>query len=155
MKGCWDILLAEDREDDVILMRQAFAKAGVGSRLHVVCDGAEAKAYLEGNGEYRDRTAYPFPHLMLLDVNMPRVNGFEVLEWIRRQPGWSCLLVHMLSASIREADMVRAYEAGANSYAVKPSRMDELIGFVTALHDWHQFVRFAPEPRKSARAKQA
>ncbi len=136
--------MAEDHDDDAVLLRQAFAKAQVQARLQVVPDGAEVIEYLRGAGVYADRVAFPFPHLLLLDVNTPRRNGFEVLEWLRQQPSCHNLMVHVFTSSARAADVTRAYELRANSYVVKPSRMDELTAFAQALGDWHRFVRLAP-----------
>lgn len=141
-----NLLLAEDREDDVVLMRQAFNKAGVSSRLQVVEDGAQALAYLKGEDGYADRSVFPFPNVLLLDVNMPRFNGFEVLEWVRQQPWSNQLMVHILTSSSRDADVQRAYDLGANTYVVKPSRMDDLIAFVSAFHALHRYVRLPQKP---------
>ena len=135
-----NILLAEDNEDDVFLLREAFKRAGVGTPLHRVANGLETQAYLKGEGAYADRTTYPVPDIVLLDLNMPRMNGFEVLEWVRRDAQWSRLVVHVLTASPRETDIQRAYGLAANSYVVKPTRIDELVAFVTALHQWHRFT---------------
>jgi CheY-like chemotaxis protein len=140
MNTAFNILLAEDNADDVFLLQQAFKKAGVDSRLHLAADGAEALAYLKGEGRYSDRAASPFPDVLLLDLNMPRMNGFEVLEWVRGHPQWGGLIVHVLTTSVREVDVQRAYDLRANSYVVKPSRVDELVQFVRALHEWHHFV---------------
>src|SRR5438477_3383302 len=85
------ILLAEDAEDQVVLVRRAFAKAQLLNPVHVVPNGEEAIAYLQGTGKYANRDEYPLPCLLLLDLKMPRKNGFEVLEWIRQQPGLSAL----------------------------------------------------------------
>jgi len=93
------ILLAEDREDEVLLLRHAFAKAGLLNPLHVVPNGEEAIHYLQGEGKYANRDEYPLPALVLLDLKMPRVDGFEVLRWIRQQPGLSALRVVVLTAS--------------------------------------------------------
>src|SRR5229473_2661647 len=81
------ILLAEDREDEVLLLRHAFAKAGFLNPLQVVPNGEEAIHYLQGEGKYANRDEYPLPALVLLDLKMPRKDGFEVLQWIRQQPG--------------------------------------------------------------------
>jgi CheY-like chemotaxis protein len=144
-----NILLAEDNSDDVVLLEHAFKKAGVTSHLTAVTDGLEALDYLKGEGAFADRVAYPFPEILLLDLNMPRKNGFEVLAWVRRDAGCSRLMVHILTASPREADAERAYALGANSYVVKPSRFDELVGFVAALGKWHQFVTLARPPAEA------
>jgi two-component system response regulator len=133
-------LLAEDDSDDVLLMGQALKKASVTSRLHVVCDGVEALEYLKGEGNFNDRVAHPFPDMLLLDLNLPRVNGFQVLERVRRDPACKRLIVHVLTTSSQEVDAQRAYELGASSYVLKPSGIDALADFVTALHYWHRFV---------------
>src|SRR5881275_3003138 len=93
------ILLAEDREDDISLIRKAFAKAYIQNPLHVVRDGEEAIAYLQGEGRYANRDEFPLPALMLLDLKMPKRNGFEVLKWIRQQPGLRTLRVIVLTNS--------------------------------------------------------
>ena len=107
-------------------------------------------AYLGGEGPFANRETYPFPDILLLDLNMPRKNGFEVLAWLRSDPRFSRLMVHVLTASSRPADVQLAYELHANSYTVKPSRLDELVDFVSALHQWHRFLTLArpvPEPK--------
>jgi CheY-like chemotaxis protein len=100
---------------------------------------------LKGEGVYRDRASFPFPDVLLLDLNMPRMNGFEVLEWVRKTGECSRLVVYVLSASSRQADVQKAYDLRANSYIVKPSRMEELTGFVAALHQWHGFTALPSE----------
>lgn len=142
-----NILLAEDNEDDIFLLQQAFRKAGVASHLHAVHDGIEAREYLRGEGPFADRDEHPFPDIMLLDLNMPRMNGFELLEWVRREDDCRRLIVYVLTASARDPDVERAYKMGANSYILKPSRVDELVSFVTALHQWHHFLVLAHHPQ--------
>ena len=149
------ILLAEDSPDDVLLLQHAFKKAGVAHRLEVVCDGIEAMEYLNGENAYADREQHPFPDVLLLDLNMPRMNGFEVLEQVRREPRYSRLLVYVLTSSSREADVQRAYDLGANSYVLKPSRMGDLVAFASALNQWHQFVYLAPSPCEKAELQRA
>jgi CheY-like chemotaxis protein len=136
----FNILVAEDNADDLFLLQEAFKRAGVHSGLQAVSDGVEALAYLKGEGVFMDRATHPFPDLLLLDINMPRMNGFEVLEWIRGDAQCNRLIVHVLTASSRELDIRRAYDLHANSYIVKPTRLDELVGFVTALGQWHRFI---------------
>ncbi len=135
-----NILLVEDNQDDATLFRMAVSKADVPIKLLIVLDGEKAIAYLKGEGDYGDRAVYPIPDLVLLDLNMPRKNGFEVLEWIRQHPTYKQLIVHVLTASTREMDVRHAYELRANSYVVKPSRVNELTAFIQALAAWHQFV---------------
>lgn len=138
------LLVADDNPDDVFLLQKAFTKAKVELPFSVVNDGTEAIAYLAGEGEYQNRVAHPFPDVLLLDLNMPRRNGFEVLQWIRQNSRCSRLIVHVFTASARLADIERAYDLGANSFVVKPTRIDELADFVTALQSWQRFVRPAP-----------
>ena len=111
--------------------------------FNAVSDGLEAIEYLSGEGAFADRGAHPFPDILLLDLNMPRKNGFEVLQWIRADSRCARLMVHVLTASSLDEDIQRAYELHANSYAVKPTRLDELVAYVVALNQWHGFVRLA------------
>lgn len=127
------ILLVEDNEDDVFLMQRAFQKSGLANPLAVVTDGDQAIAYLNGSANYGDRRQFPWPVLVLLDLNLPRKSGLEVLEEIRRSPPTRALPVYILSASARPIDVRRALETGANAYLVKPGRVDELAGLTLAL----------------------
>lgn len=121
------ILLAEDNEDHVLLIKRAFAKANLLNPLQVVNDGQEAMAYLQGHGEYADRSKYPFPALLLLDLKMPNRDGFEVLQWIRDQRNLPLLRVVVLTTSDRIFDMHRAYELGAHSFLTKPVDFRDFI----------------------------
>ena len=135
-----NILIAEDNADDIVLLEHAFQKAGFVGHLRAVSDGVEALAYLNGEGVYADRAAYPVPDLLLLDLNMPRKNGFEVLASVRTDSKHSRLMIHVLTASSRPADVERAYDLHANSYTVKPSRLDQLVAFAAALLQWQSFI---------------
>jgi len=115
------ILLAEDREDDVVLVKEGFSRADIRNPLYVVHDGDEAVAYLQGDGQFSNRDRFPFPDLVLLDLQMPRRDGFEVLEWIRSHPDYKPLRAVVLTSSSDIRDINRAYRLGANSFMVKPS----------------------------------
>src|SRR6266566_5950637 len=99
MPGRGVILLAEDNEDHILLIQRAFTQAGLLNPLYVVRDGEQAIAYLKGGGEYANRDQHPLPELLLLDLKMPRKNGFEVLGWIRSDPGLRPLRVVVLTTS--------------------------------------------------------
>jgi len=127
------VLIAEDDSSDVFLLKRAFQLAQVPATLHFVRDGQEAIDYLEGQNDYKDRTEHPLPDLLLLDLKMPRLNGFDVLSWLRRQPGLKRLLVTVLTSSDQPDDINRAYDLGANSYLLKPhnsSQLSELVAQV-------------------------
>jgi CheY-like chemotaxis protein len=121
------ILLAEDDEDHVVLIRHAFAEADLRNPLFVVWNGEEAIAYLSGTGKYSNRDEYPLPDLLLLDLKMPRVDGFEVLKWVRQQPGLAPLRILVLTSSNELRDVNRAYQLGANSFLVKPLDFQDVI----------------------------
>ena len=127
------VLIAEDDPSDVFLLQRAFNASGVPATLHFVRDGQEAIDYLGGEADYSDRAAYPLPDLMLLDLKMPRLNGFDVLEWLRKQPGLRRLLVTILTSSDQATDIDRAYDLGANSYLLKPHGSHELTDLVNRL----------------------
>jgi len=114
------ILLIDDSENDTVLIRRALHDAGVLNPLRTVCDGEEAIAYLQGTGAYSDRQRFPLPDLILLDLKMPKIDGFDVLQWIRQQPALKGLPVIALSGSENTLDVNRSYELGANSFLVKP-----------------------------------
>jgi CheY-like chemotaxis protein len=127
------ILLVEDDPNDVLLMRRAFRKANLTNPLQVARDGQEAIDYLNHQGNFADATRYPPPTLMLLDLKMPRKNGFETLEWLRQQPGLKRIVVVVLSSSSETADVKRAYDLGANSYLVKPGDFQTLVDRVNLM----------------------
>ena len=138
------ILLAEDREDDVLLICRAFERADRDHRIQVVHDGDQAVAYLAGQAEYADRIRYPFPDLLLLDLKMPRLDGFEVLKWIRQHPVLSPLRVIVLTSSDQIRDVNLAYQLGANAFLVKPVEFEGFVQLVQMLEYWLQMTK-APQ----------
>jgi CheY-like chemotaxis protein len=130
------ILLAEDNENDVLMLRRAARNAKFSSPLQIVNDGEEVLAYLRGDGKFADRRRFPLPGLLLLDLKMPRKDGFEVLQWLREQPQFLGLQVVVLSSSDEIRDINRAYELGANSFLVKPMFFSEFVGRLEALHSY-------------------
>ena len=125
------ILLAEDDPNDVILFQRAMDRASLNTdSLKVVQDGEQAISYLSGEGIYADRDLYPLPALLLLDLKMPRKSGLEVLSWVRKQPQHRYLIVVFLTSSNRSEDVRLAYDAGANSYLVKPVEFTEMVEMI-------------------------
>lgn len=113
------VLLVEDNDDDALIMKMACQRTGIPHVLKIVPDGDMALDYLMGNGKYADRTAYPLPDLIFLDIKLPRRSGHEVLEWIRTQPAFKSLPVVMLTMSEKPSDISRAYSLGVTSYLRK------------------------------------
>jgi len=136
------ILLVDDSENDLDLMRIGFKKAQCPIPLQEVHDGEEAIAYLQGEGDYGDRTQYSLPTVVLLDLNMPRKNGFEVLAWVRSQPGLKRIPVVILTASLRTEDVQRAFDLGANAFLCKPPTLDQLTTMIRRFCDWLDINQF-------------
>ncbi|HXS67214.1 MAG TPA: response regulator [Candidatus Polarisedimenticolia bacterium] len=148
------ILLAEDEEDYVLLIQRAFEQAKIPNPLHVVWNGQEAISYLKGDGKYSNREEYPLPDLFLLDLKMPRVNGFEVLKWVRSQPGLAPLRVLVLTSSDQIRDVNEAYKLGANSFLVKPMDFQDFTQLSRLIQEFWLKASKAPEtfrpPRNSS-----
>jgi CheY-like chemotaxis protein len=149
------ILLVDDSENDLVLMSLAFKKAEFDRPLQIVYDGEEAIAYLEGDGSYADRDKYPLPGLVLLDLNMPKKNGFEVLAWVRAQPAIRRIPIIILTASIRTEDVELAYDLGANSFLVKPAAIEDLVAMLRCLKNWLQYNHFPPLDEVAVRREQS
>ena len=121
------ILLAEDDENDIFLMGRAFDRAGIPNSLFVVRNGQEAVDYLAGTGNYAQRDKYPLPGLLLLDLKMPWMDGFDVLKWLRGQPQFDALPVVVLTSSRLQADVDKSRQYGVYDYRVKPHAFDDLV----------------------------
>lgn len=114
------ILLADDNEDDIQLVRMALQRTGLNNPVHVCRDGEEVIAYLRGKEPYANRQEYPFPRLLILDLKMPRLGGLDVLRWVRDHPNCTVIPTLILSTSVLKSDVQEAYELGANAYLTKP-----------------------------------
>ena len=131
------ILLVDDNEMDVELTIDAFESVGVRHEIHVAVNGEQALDYLYGVGLHADRTLFPLPDFVLLDLKMPKVDGFEVLRRIKNTPLVRRIPIIVLTSSREESDLASAYDTGANSYVRKPSSMKELLQLVRELdHYW-------------------
>lgn len=127
------ILVVEDSADDFFLLNVALDKVGIGTHIARAEDGLEAVKYLEGTGVYADRKRYPLPCLMVTDLKMPRMDGFELLEWMKHRDELRSIPVLVLSSSGEPQDRQRAAELGASDYFVKPSGFRSLAGLVEHL----------------------
>lgn len=127
MKSGISVLLAEDDENDVFFIQRAFQQAKIQNPMHVVRDGQEAIEYLSGEGKFSDRRLFPLPHLLLLDLKMPRKTGLDVLHWMHEQTELKSLPVVVLSSSEHQIDIERAYELGANGFVVKPASVEKRV----------------------------
>jgi CheY-like chemotaxis protein len=130
------VLYAEDEENDAFFLKRAFKQAQIPNPLVVLPDGQAAIDYVSGTGLFTDRSQYPLPELLLLDLKMPKKSGLEVLTWIRQEPALSYLPVIILTSSMQEDDISQAYHHGANAYLVKPSDPDALQVMVRAIQDF-------------------
>lgn len=128
------VLWAEDNDDDAFLMERAFRTAELPDLLFRVSDGLQATIYLSGHDPYRNRQEYPLPSLLLLDIKMPFMSGFEVLAWKRAHPEFQDLPAVVLTSSEMSRDIEEAYRLGAKEYLVKPSTFEGLVEQVKQLH---------------------
>lgn len=137
------LLLVEDNEDDVFIMKRALKGARVANPLFVVEDGQQALDYLSGAGKFADREQYPLPAVVFLDLKLPLLSGHDVLAWIRRQRELESLVVIVLTSSNEPSDLNRCYALGANSYVVKPPTPEQLEELAKAFKwYWLEYNRF-------------
>ncbi len=131
------ILSIDDNDIDGALLERAFKRTGVAARLFRVSEGSQALAYLSGEGIYADRENYPLPDSVLLDLAMPKMSGFDVLNWIRQHPDINKTTVLILTSSERPEDKKAASKIGADEYFVKPNKFEDLKLLVKTIEsDW-------------------
>lgn len=141
------VLLVEDNPRDVRLTQRAFTQAGLPHDLRIVRDGDEALAYLRREGAYGDPSEAPRPDVILLDLNLPRMGGDELLRHLKQDPRFKQIPIIVLTTSGRSDDVRQAYEDGANAYLLKPvefSRFTEVIEQLGKF--WLHTVELPPEP---------
>jgi CheY-like chemotaxis protein len=136
------ILAVDDEHDAHFLLKRAFRQSETGIPLISLTNGDEAVEYLAGKKQYNDRTAFPLPSLLLLDLKMPGKNGFEVLEFIRENPELQDIPVVVFSCSDEKADVIRAYALGCHAYVRKAVGLNELVALVKAMTE-----EFFPDSR--------
>jgi CheY-like chemotaxis protein len=130
------ILLVEDEPSDVFLMKRALKGAQILNPLQVACDGQQAIDYLLGAGKFSDRTQFPIPSIVFLDLKLPYKSGFEVLTWIRSQSHLDQTLVMVLTSSSEERDIAQCYKLGARTFLVKPPTPAMLLELMVSLKDF-------------------
>lgn len=140
-----DILLVEDSEADVKITLRAFKKARLQNNIYVVSDGQEALEFIYHQGQYQDKDKSPRPGLILLDINMPRVSGFEFLEKIKKDDEFKQIPIIMLTSSISDQDVLMSYGSGASSYIQKPVNYEEFVKVVEGFNFYWHIVNKLPE----------
>lgn len=140
-----EILLVEDSLEDLELTQRALRNANLGNHIHVVRDGAEALDFIFCEGEYIERKIEDTPKLILLDLKLPKVDGLEVLERIKGDERTKLIPVVVLTSSKEQADVVKSYQLGVNSYIVKPVNFE---GFTSAVQDLGMYWLLINQPPK-------
>ncbi|MCJ7616304.1 MAG: response regulator [Desulfobacterales bacterium] len=144
-----NILLVEDEEAHAELTKRSIRKAGNANRIDVVFDGEEAINYLYNHGEYADKTKYPRPGLILLDIKLPGIDGIQVLKTIKEDPNLKRIPVIMLTTSARDEDIVQSYNYYANSYLTKPVGFKEFEDKIRQLDYYWLLINEPPNSEKS------
>ncbi len=139
-----DILLVEDNPTDVEIIKEAFSVGKVKNNLYCVRDGQEALDFMYHENEFSDASKAPRPDLILLDLNMPRVNGIEVLEKIKKDKELLKIPVIILTSSDRDRDVCESYNLGANSFITKPVEFPRFIEVVTSIQDYWLVITKIP-----------
>lgn len=135
------ILMADDDDDDKMLTKEALVESRVLNELYFVDNGVELLEYLRGEGKYADRNEYPLPSIVLLDLNMPKMDGREALAEIKADKSLRSIPVVILTTSKAEEDMVKGYDLGAASYITKPVTFEDLVRLMTTVGKyWVEFV---------------
>ncbi len=127
------ILLVEDDENDILITKRAFERYNLKNTLMVVRNGEEALDFIYQRGDYNDKSI-PAPGLILLDINMPKMNGIEVLRHLKNDPDKKKIPVVMLTTSRREQDRIESYNLGVNSYIVKPVDFAKFVEAITTIN---------------------
>jgi CheY-like chemotaxis protein len=143
------ILIVDDSSDDVLLLKRAFKKAGVANPIHCVKSGHEAIAYLKAAASFEDHAKHPMPSVILLDLQMPDGDGFDVLQWIRNKFPNGGLLIVVLTRVEELRKINRAYSLGANSFLTKPGNPEELQELIRIFSGYWLLTNRMPAPENS------
>ncbi|MBI3358291.1 MAG: response regulator [Nitrospirae bacterium] len=139
-----DILLVEDSEADIVVTVRVFSKAKIKNRLFVVRDGEEALDYIYHQNQYADRNVFPTPHLILLDIRMPKLDGFGVLKRLKEDDQRKLIPVIMLTSSQNNEDVARSYGSGAVSFIQKPIHYEEFVTLVDGFNFYWNIINKLP-----------
>lgn len=142
------ILIAEDDENDALILQRALRKVGFNNPFHISPTGTDAVRYLKGEERYSNREVHRFPRILFTDIKMPEMDGFELLHWLRSNPECSIIPTIVLSASQLDSDVTRAYQLGANSYIAKPPDFDQLVVVLRLVFDYWQMCQKPKVPAK-------
>jgi CheY-like chemotaxis protein len=145
------ILVAEDEEDYVLLLKRAFSQARIHNPMHFVSTGMALMSYFKGEGKYANRDEYPLPDLLLLDIKLPGFSGLEILGWVRSQPGLSGMRVLVLTSSEQMKDINDAYRLGANSFLLKPYDFGDLVHLAKVIREFWLYLSKCPESFRAAK----
>jgi CheY-like chemotaxis protein len=140
------VLIAEDNEDDAFLLERAFRNLGLQNPIRVLADGEDVLRYLQGHGLFADRQQFPFPSVIFLDIKMPKLTGFDVLQWLRDHSDYHVMPTIVLSTSEHPGDVTRAYQLGANAYLVKPSTLPDFQDVLRRAFDFWSVCAKPPLP---------
>jgi CheY-like chemotaxis protein len=138
-----NILLVEDSDDDIVIIQRAFKKVKLTNDLHIVCDGQEALDFIFHEGKYAEIKPAT-PGLILLDINMPKVDGFGVLKKLKANPPYNIIPVVMLTVSDREEDVVKSFKNGAVSYITKPMDFEKFTKVIETFEIYWTLVSKVP-----------
>jgi len=142
------ILIAEDDENDAIILERALRKVGFANPFHFCRDGTEVIAYLRGDEPYNNRQTFPFPRIVITDLKMPKMGGIEILKWLYEHPDCSLIPKIVLTASRQACDVKEAYKWGANSYLVKPGGYEDLTRMLKLFFDYWEMCEVPQLPEK-------
>lgn len=146
MDAVFPILIAEDDENDVIILERALRQAGFTNPFHVCRDGTEVVAYFRREGEFGDHARFPFPRLLITDLKMPRMDGIQVLKWLYEHPECNVIPRIVFSASQQTSDIQEAYKWGANSYLVKPGSYQHLTQMLKVFFEYWEMCEMPQVP---------
>jgi len=139
-----NILLAEDSGTDLKIVLRAFEKSSCQNNIFTVRDGQEVVDFIWHQGQYADKKKYPRPNIIVLDLNMPKLSGFEVLKRLKSDLQYNFIPVVMLTSSQQEADIVKSYSLGASGYIPKPANYEDYVKMIEGFNCYWQVVNQLP-----------